>query len=438
MKRILALTAALGALACPLAASAQNIAITNATLAKGDGSEPVEGASVVVQNGKVVAAGVGIALPAGIETVDGTGKWVTPGLYSALTDLGLWDVQAVGDSNDTAADESPFNASLDVVPALNPSSQHIAVSREGGVTRASVTPHPGNSIFSGQGALIDLGADAAIVDNARAFQFVVLGETGARLAGGSRVASQVVLRNALREAKALVGTPAGAERASDAMLTHADAAALGPVVKGEQPLYVMAERASDIRAVLALKSEFPALKLVLVGATEGWLVAPEIAASGVPVITAPMRDLPEQFEVLGSTQSNIGRMVQAGVKVAIGMFAGDNQPRWATEQAGNMVALTRMPGATGLTWAQAFAAITSIPAEISGMGGKDGGKTEGVLAPGAVGDVVLWDGDPLELSSAPVSVWIDGVKQPFDSHQARLRERYQNLDRTYMPKAYDW
>nr|WP_246543604.1 amidohydrolase family protein [Novosphingobium profundi] len=423
----------MAALAAPLAVSAQDLAITNATLAKGDGSAPVEGATVLVQGGKVVAAGVGIAVPAGLETVDGTGKWVTPGLFAAFTDLGLWDVQAVSDSNDTEADDSPFNASLDVVPALNPANEHIAVSREGGVTRASVTPAPGKSIFAGQGALIDLGHDAKIVDAPRAFQLVVLGESGARLAGGSRVAASVVLHNALREAKALASASAGADRASDAMLTHADAAALVPVVKGEQPLYVKAERASDIRAVLALKSEFPALKLVLVGATEGWLVAREIAAAGVPVITMPLRDLPEQFEALGSTQSNTGRMVQAGVKVAIGMFSGDNQPRWATEQAGNLVALTRIPGATGLTWAQAFAAITSIPAEISGVGGK-----EGILAPGAVGDVVLWDGDPLELSSAPVSVWIDGVKQPFDSHQARLRERYKDLDRTYLPKAYSW
>ncbi|MCJ2183666.1 amidohydrolase family protein [Novosphingobium sp. 1949] len=433
MKRILMLAAGIAALAAPLAVSAQDLAVTNATLAKGDGSEPITGATVVVRGGKVVAAGVGVAVPAGIPTVDGTGKWVTPGLFSALTDLGLWDVEAVSDSNDTEADESPFNAALDVVPALNPASEHIAVSREGGVTRASVSPANGNSIFAGQGALIDLGEGARIVDAPRAFQYVTLSERGARIAGGSRVAAYVVLHNALAEASALAAAPAGAARASDSMLTHADARALAPVVAGAQPLYVQVERAADIRAVLGLKQEFPKLRLVLVGASEGWLVAKDIAAAGVPVITMPMRDLPDAFEALGSTQSNVGRMVQAGVKVAIGMFAGENQPRRAPEQAGNLVALTKLPGATGLTWGQAFAAITSVPAEISGMGGK-----EGVLAPGAVGDVVLWDGDPLELSSAPVAVYIDGVKQPFDSHQVRLRERYKDLDHTYKPKAYDW
>jgi imidazolonepropionase-like amidohydrolase len=324
------------------------------------------------------------------------------------------------------------------VPALNPSSQHIAVSREGGVTRASVTPFNGGSIFAGQGAVIDLGADPAMVVKPRAFQYVELGETGARLAGGSRVAAYVYLRNALREAKEVAALPAGAERQGDVLLTRADARALAPVLDGTQPLYVGVERAADIRSVLALKGEFPKLDLVLVGASEGWLVAAEIAAARVPVITMPLRDLPSSFEMLAATQSNVGRMKKAGVKVAIGLFAGMDQPRYAPQQAGNLVALGKVPGATGLSWGEAFAAITSVPAAISGMGGANGGMRAGVLAPGAVGDVVLWDGDPLELSSAPVSVWIDGVKQPLDNHQSRLKQRYRDLDTQYLPKAYVW
>ncbi len=432
MSRRALIIAALAATALPAMASAQDFAITNATLATGDGGAPIEHGTVLVRGGKVVAAGAGVAVPAGVQSVDGTGKWVTPGLFSAVTDLGLWDVEGVADSNDTEADKSPFNAALDVAPAINPSSEHIAVSREGGVTRASVAPFNGDSIFAGQGALIDLGTGADPVNKARAFQFVELGEAGAKLAGGSRVAAHVALRNALREARDLANAPSGA-RSSDAMLTRADALALAPVLSGSQPLYVGVERAADIRSVLALKTEFPGLNLVLVGATEGWLVAGRIAAAKVPVITMPLRDLPASFESLAATQSNVGRMKKAGVKVAIGMFAGGNQPRYAAQQAGNLVALGKLPGAAGLTWGEALAAITSVPAEISGMGGK-----EGVLAPGAVGDVVVWDGDPLELSSAPVEVYIDGVKQPLDNHQSRLRQRYKSLDRTYLPKAYDW
>lgn len=430
---LLCSAAALVALALPAGGRAQDIAVTNATVALGDGSAPIEHGTVVVRGGKVVAAGAGVAVPAGVPTIDGSGKWVTPGLFAAVTALGLWDVEAVDSSNDSAAETSPFNAALDVVPALNPANQHIAISRVAGVTRASVAPANGTSLFAGQGAVIDLAADAALVTRGRAFQYVELGETGARLAGGSRVAAHVVLRNALQEARDLAALPAGAQRPADAMLSRADAGALARVLDGSQALYVGVERASDIRAVLALKGEFPKLNLVLVGATEGWMVAAEIAAARVPVIAMPLRDLPDQFEALAATQSNVGRMTRAGVKVAIGMFTGGNQPRYAPQQAGNLVALGKLPGATGLTWGEAFAKITSIPAEISGMGGK-----AGVLAPGAAGDLVLWDGDPLELSSAAQQVWIDGVRQPLENHQTRLRDRYKAGNAATLPKAYDW
>jgi imidazolonepropionase-like amidohydrolase len=108
-------------------------------------------------------------------------------------------------------------------------------------------------------------------------------------------------------------------------------------------------------------------------------------------------------------------------------------PRNLNQYAGNLVALSRIPGADGLSWGQAFAAISSVPARISGMGGR-----AGVLAPGAAGDVVVWDGDPLELGAMPTRVYIDGVEQPLENHQSRLRDRYRDLDESDLPKAYDW
>ena len=150
------------------------------------------------------------------------------------------------------------------------------------------------------------------------------------------------------------------------------------------------------------------------------------------MIADSLDDLPVGFDELAATQSNIGRMMRAGVKVAINASAMQN-PRRLPQYAGNLVALSRMPGATGLSWGQAFAAITSVPAEISGRGGR-----AGVLAPGAMGDVVIWDGDPLEVGTVPTRVFIEGVEQPMDSHQSRLKERYRDLDESDLPKAYDW
>ncbi|MFB0612021.1 amidohydrolase family protein [Aurantiacibacter poecillastricola] len=455
MNRLLALaSAALALTAAPLAA--QDVAITGATVALGDGSDPVENATVVVRGGRVVAAGAGVAVPAGVPVLDGSGAWVTPGLFASLTELGIYDVQAVDESNDVSASGSPFSAALDVSPIINPNSQDILISRAGGVTRASVTPSAGASIFAGQGAIIDTGADYQPLVRPRAFQVVEMGERGARLAGGSRTSSHALLRNALQEASqygedaeltgrseqgdirtgddlAIDPRLAGrAERDTDVLLTRFDAAALVPVVTGEQQLYVKVERASDILSALSLTKEFPDLDMVLVGATEGWLVADQIAAAGVPVIAAALRDLPASFEQLAATQSNLGRMADAGVRVAIGIYdsSGDH-PRGLPQAAGNLVALSRVPGASGLSWGEAFAAISSVPASIAGLDGE-----AGVLAEGAYGDLVVWDGDPLETSSAPIRVFVEGVEQPLDNHQTRLRERYRSLDESERPLGY--
>ena len=429
--KALATLLASAAIALSAPAAAQSFVVTNATVAAGDGSEPIESGYVVVENGKVAAIGSGTPA-SNLPAIDANGAWVTPGIFATVTSLGLWDVGAVSESNDTRAGGAPFSAALDVAPVINPSSQHILVHRASGITRAATVTLPSSSIFGGQGAVIDLGADPDAVTQARAFQVVALGEYGGRIVGGSRVATHTLLRAALREASANRAATSADIRSDDVLLTRFDAAALAPVARGEQPLYVYVERASDIRSTLALKREFPKLDLVLVGASEGWLVANEIAAAGVPVIADGLDDLPANFEELAATQSNIGRMVKAGVRVALNAAAMEN-PRNLNQYAGNLVALTRVPGADGLSWGQAFAAITSVPASISGMGGK-----AGVLAPGAMGDLVIWDGDPLEVGSMPVRVYIDGIEQPLDSHQSRLRERYRDLDTSDQPKGYDW
>lgn len=431
MKALLLAAAAL--IAAP--AAAQTFAITGGKLVIGDGSAPIDGGTVIVSNGRVVAAGRGIAIPAGVERIDATGKWVTPGIVSGFTRVGLVGVDAVDGSNDTVASASPFTAAIDIAPAINPDVAAIAVNRAAGVTRAVVSPAPGASMFAGQGAVIDTGADADAVTRARAFQFVVFGETGAREAGGSRAAAHAFFRNALAEARDYARNPAGFDgRSKDSMLLRRDAAALLPVIDGRMKLLVHAESAPDILATLDLKREFPALDLVIVGATEGWRVARQLAAARVPVLASALNDLPDSFEQIAATQSSIGRMKAAGVQVGIGMI-NDNEARQGMhviQYAGNLVALTRVPGASGLTWDEAFAAITSRPAEALGMGGEIGS-----LRAGRRGDVVIWDGDPLEVTSAAEAVWIDGVRQPLSTRQTRLRDRYRTPQEGSLPKAYD-
>ena len=441
---------------------AQTIAITGGTVAKGDGSEPSAG-TVVIRNGRIVAAGAGGRVPAGATIIDATGKWVTPGIVAGFSRLGLSEVDlGGGGSNDTEAGSGPFSAAIDVAPAINPLASTIGVNRADGVTRAIVAPSAAKSIFAGQGAVIDTGADMNPITAARRFQFVELGETGAAKAGGSRASAHVLFRNALREASELrryaspiAGTGGdepderdrplvrdpnesritgpGARRSEDVLLTRFDAAALVPVLQGRQHLLVHVERASDILQVIRLKREFPSLKLVLVGASEGWTVADRIAAAGIPVIASPVNDLPASFEQLAATQSNVGRMRAAGVRVSIGTIEDDDSRNlfYERQYAGNLVALGNVPGATGVSWGEALAMITSRPAEAVGLGGQIGS-----LLPGRRGDVVIWSGDPLEGSSAAEMVYIDGVLQPLDNHQTRLRARYRYLPRRDLPEGY--
>ena len=444
-------------------ASAQTFAIVGGMVALGDGTQPIPNGVVVVRDGRIVAAGdIRMKLPADTQVIDATGKWVTPGIVAGFSRLGLTDVSGGAEgANDESADKGPFNAAIDIAPAINPNYQPVGVNRNEGVTRAVVAPQAAHSIFAGQGAVIDTGADMEPITKARAFQFVELGQSGAEDAGGSRPSAYVLFHNALREAAELsryarpVGSTSatvpdererpianpnesrlygrGAERSRDVLLTRFDAAALVPVLQGRQPLLVHVERASDILNVLNLRREFPSLKIVIVGGSEGWMVADRIARAGIPVIASALNDLPASFEEIAATQSNVGRMRAAGVNVSIGMINDDEAHKlfYEREYAGNLVALGKVPGATGVSWGDALAMITSRPAEAIGLGGQIGR-----LAPGEHADVVIWSGDPLEVTSAAEQVFIDGVRQPPETHQTRLMERYRDLNRRDLPEAY--
>jgi len=424
-RKILAIAALL---ATP--AFADTIAVTGGTVAIGDGSQPIPNATVVFRDGRVVAAGANVAVPAGARVIDAHGKWVAAGIVAGFTSEGIVDGEGIEETYDGAAGKSVFNAAIDVSTAINPTNQSIAVDRSWGVTRAVVSPEANNSVFAGQGAVIDTGADDAPVTKARAFQYAELGEDGASHVG-SRPASYVMLHDALAAAKSSASQGAATE---NALITRADAAALLPVVEGRMPLVVHVERASDILQVLSLKQTYPNLKLVLLGAAEGWMVAPKIAAAHVPVIAGALADLPGAFERTAATESNVGRMEKAGVTVAISSVDVSTMggQRNLRQYAGNLVGISRVPGMAGLDWGAAFATISSGPATVLGLDNEIGS-----LRPGRRADVVIWDGDPLELSSAPVAVWIDGVAQPMTSRQTRLRDRYLNPQEGALPKAYE-
>lgn len=429
MKRVLLLAglAATPAIAAP-------VAITGATALTGVGEQRIENATIIIDNGRITAIGSGLAVPAGATRVDASGRIITPGIIAAASDLGISEVEGVRETNDAGARQSAFSAALDLSTAINPNSLHFAINRMAGITRAVVMPGAGSNIFAGQGAVISLAANGPTVTRARAFQYVEMGENGARLAGGSRPAAWAQLSNMLAEAARLAANPAAFDRGQDSgsLTKRLDAEALGAVLAGRQPLLIHAQRASDIREVLNLKAKYPALRPVLIGAREAWLVAADIARAGVPVITHSLYDLPDDFETLASSRNNPGHLKAAGVTVALGALGGigGTTPVNLPGYAGNAVAQGTVPGGKGLTKGQALASITANPARIFGL------ADLGTLAVGSRADVVIWDGDPLELTSTPVAVYIDGAAQPMHSRQTDLANRYKALGRTDLPLQY--
>jgi imidazolonepropionase-like amidohydrolase len=399
----------------PLATQAATTAITNATLCTGRAADGCKaGQTIVMRDDKIVS--VGMAAPAGADIIDAGGKYVTPGFIDAYSRLGTLEVEAVDETNDGSADKAEFSAAFDVQYALNAASSAIAITRMEGVTRAVVVPGPGEKFFEGFGAIIHLGDTPSILVRGKALQSANLGEDGSDRSGGSRADAIITFANALEEAKQYQVNRAryiqGGHR--EALNNRLDTEALISVVNGEVPMLISANRAADIRSALALKVEFRNLKIIIAGAAEGWMVARELAAANVPVIIYAQDNLPRNFELSGATMANAARLRRAGVAVALGSFDQQQNSRLMQQYA---AILTALPGQDAMSDAEALELITAAPARIFSM-------NAGTIEAGKQADVVLWDGPPLDLMSAPVRLFINGQNIVLQSRQTKLRDRY--------------
>lgn len=402
--------------------SAQSIAITNAKAWTGTEAGTMDGATIVITDGAIAAIGVNAAVPESAVTIDAAGKWVTPGIVAPFSQIGLVEVGAEDTTNDTVGALTTYSVALRAVDGFNPSATPVAASRIEGVTRVVVAPSPGLSIFAGKGFTADTSGSLNSVMDDEAFLYVRLGEGGAGVAGGSRPAAWAYLRAAFADARTF---PARFMSHNEGTaLTRIDAQALGEASRGQEMIVFEAHRASDLKQIVDFAADNPALDITIVGAAEGWLVADALAASGIPVIVNPFDNLPSTFQALAATQENTARLIDAGVTVAIAnLDSPGHQARLTLQVAGNAVA-------HGVSHDDALAAVTRVPAEIFGMDGV------GTLATGSVGDVVIWDGDPLEVMASPDTVIIDGEVQSLESRQTKLRDRYLVLDAGERPHAY--
>jgi len=392
-------------------AIAQDYFISDAKLVTNTSQGIVEKADIIIRNGKITQIGTDLVAPANANIINADRHWVTPGLIAPFSRLGLMDIGGEDVTNDTSSHESKTSVSELASDSYNPKSVFVANTRRHGITHAVISPSAaGHSIFGGTGAVVNLSAEYNSVEKPAAFVFVQLGENGTSRAGGSRAAALQQLRAALDDAGAYPGRFDGPED-GDA-LNRQDASALLKAARGQMPLMISANRAQDMLNIIKLKKDHGGLDIIIIGAAEGWKIADDLAAAKIKVMVDPHDNLPASFDSVEARLDNVVLLEAAGVEYAITNASALGIQRAATlaQHAGNAVG-------NGLDWDKAFAAITSTPAKWFGLKG-------GSVAKGADATLVVWDGDPLDVTSAPTDILIEGQRQSLVSRQTALRDRY--------------
>lgn len=412
-------------LAAASVAQAQSLAIVHAKAWTGASETAVDDATILIRNGKIVSIASGSPAPAGLEVIDAGGKLVTPGLFSGATQIGLMEVSGADDTADEAVSSGKLGAAFDIAPALNSNSLLIEQARSDGILWALSYPSgSANPPFLGQAALVRLQA-GNILERAKAAVFVRIGGSAASNAGGSRAAEWTLLRRALDEARLL---KAGRlPPADDRLFSRIDLEALQPIISGAAPLTIQTDRSSDISEAIKLKRDYQ-LKLVLVGAVEAWTVADELARDRIPVILDPAADLPISYDALGARLDNAAILDRARVPLGITATANYIDTNYNVGVSSRTAAGIAV--ANGLPYASAIRALTLGPASIWGA------PEAGSIAPGKDADIIIWDGDPLEPSSAPAVTIVAGRPVSTLTREQQLARRYSpRTDKTW-PPAY--
>ena len=382
----------------------------------------IENATVVIRDGKVAAIGANVPIPADAQRIDGTGKWVTPGLFNTESSLGLTEIGAVPETVEgTARGRDQIAAAFRVWEGFNPASVLLAPARNEGVT--SVVIVPGGGLIAGQAAVVDLSGQT-IIDMLRRGPAAMVAQLGNSEQGGAGARGELMmrLREVLDEARSYATrTSRGAQRpdptAFEASRIHL--AAMGPVLAGQLPLIIGADMASDIDAALRLADEYD-LRIMISGGAEAWKVAERLAAARVPVLTGALNNIPGGFTTLGARQENAAMLRRAGVNVLLVGAGGEAfNVRNIRQEAGNAVAY-------GMTWDDALRAVTLAPAEAFGVANQVGS-----IQAGRDANIVVWSGDPFEFSTTAERVFIRGVDVKAPSRQDMLIERYKTLPPNY-------
>jgi len=398
-----------------IAVQAQTILIRGATVHTMDKDGILENTDVLIAGGKIQKIGKNLPVPQDdVLVFDAAGKPLTPGFFAGITGIGISEVSAVQGTADSSLALKEMRPEFNVTLAYNPNSSLIPVTRIEGFSFTLLGAGARGSIFGGQGRMVELnGGYESFIGSS--VLFINVGSDASGLSGDSRAGQWMLLNQAMQEAS----KPPAAD--DTRLLTPAGRNTLSAYSKYDGKTVFNVDRASDILAVLRFAKNH-SLNPVISGGAEAWMVAKQLAAARVPVVLNPLADLPSSFDSLGSRLDNAALLEAAGVTIAIS-GAGSHNARRQRQLAGNAVSY-------GLPHEAGIAALTSNPAGIFGST-----DDQGIIKRGKSANVVLWSGDPLEVTSVAEKVIINGKLIPMESRQTKLRDRYlpQNPE---LPRAY--
>ncbi|WP_312238215.1 amidohydrolase family protein, partial [Stenotrophomonas sp.] len=401
-----------------LPVQAQDLLVRNATVHTASARGSLEHADVLVQGGTIRAVGVGLSAPAGIPVVEAGGKPLTPALFGGITDIGIEEVSGESATVDSTLklEDQPLRPEFDVSLAYNPDSVLIPVARLDGIGFTALGANSGGGFIAGQGGVVRLDGSPDPIGPLALY--LRLGASGAELTGNSRAAQWMLLEQMVSEARGRVSADS-----PHALLTPAGRATLARYLGGHGRLVVQVDRAADIRQLLRWAAR-EKVNIALAGGAEAWRVAPQLAQAKVPVFVDALGNLPATFDQLGATLENAARLRAAGVQVSFAQREdASHNARRMRQLAGNAVA-------NGLPWQDGLAGLTRVPAQVLGVGDRIGTIEVGKLA-----DLVLWEGDPLDVGHYAEQVWLGGRAMPMRSRQTDLRDRYLVPPSTE-PRAY--
>jgi imidazolonepropionase-like amidohydrolase len=365
---------------------------------------------ITIEDGKIAAIGG----PAAATTIDARDKIVTAGLCDLLTQIGIVEIdleRSTRDAEHEEEDPDPVRAAFRTADGYNPKSSLVAIARQGGVSHVGVIPRGG--LVSGQSAWVDLAGDrpAEAIVRASMALHVVIDDAWHGSFPHARGTVLLRLRELFDDARAYQRNRAGYDRRQlrELSASRLDFEAVVAALEGRLPVVIHVDRASDILAAMAFAEEH-ALRLVIASAAEAWQVKNELSAAKVPVVIYPFDHGPRSFAALGAREDNAAQLEAAGAVVALSTGESHNA-RKLRQAAGNAVR-------GGMSRDGALRAITDTPARIMGVEGY------GTPEPGRVANLVVWSGDPFEVSTRVERMMIRGREASLRSRQTALFERY--------------